>query len=196
MATRNSDQELGVTICRLSRCINKYTKYRVNRLVNEFEPLNGQAPDDYLATRAVADERSQRCRTYLATLNRTGAVIGYFTLAVGSLVVPEDNRMSPSMKSMIRVDSGIAQSFLLEHVSRSKGTPKGFGSDLVDVAIAHVLQANAEVGCAMLRLECEEGLVDYYAEKGFALISDRKDDMNSMMLLLSPPESSSEPALP
>lgn len=169
--TTDSDLELGVTIDHLSEYINKYTRYRVNRLVNEFEPLNGQAPDDYLATRAVADEKNQRSRTYLAILKRTGAVIGYFTLAVGSLVVPDDNRMSPSMKSMIRVDSGIAQSFLLEHVSRSKETPKSFGSDLVDVAIAHVLQANAEVGCAMLRLECEEGLVDYYAEKGFALIS-------------------------
>lgn len=196
MTTKNSDLELGVTICHLSKCINRYTRYRVNRMVREFEPLDGPDSDDYLATRAVADEKNQRSRTYLAILKRTGAVIGYFTLALGSLVVPEDNRMSPSMKSMIRVDSGIAQSFLLEHVSRSKGTPKGFGSDLVDVAIAHVLQANAEVGCAMLRLECEEGLVDYYTEKGFALISERKDGMNSMMLLLSRHETSSEPASP
>ena len=82
-------------------------------------------------------------------------------------------------------ESRVAQSYLIGQLNRSKDAPKGFGSKLMEDAIHHILEANLIVGCRLVRVDCEDGLIDYYSDLGFRKIKKNEDeDLNQMAYIL------------
>jgi len=54
-------------------------------------------------------------------------------------------------------------------------------SDAIDM----IKDANLLVGCRLVRVDCEDGLIDYYTDLGFRKIKKNDDeDLNQMAYIL------------
>ena len=82
-------------------------------------------------------------------------------------------------------ESKIAQSYLIGQLSRSKLSPKGFGSMLMADAMGLIGTANRIVGCRLVRVDCDDKLVGYYSCFGFRkLKKNGVGDLNQMAYIL------------
>jgi predicted N-acetyltransferase YhbS len=120
------------------------------------------ALDNYLKKFALANQRSQAARTYVAT--RGGRVVGYYTLAAASARREE----TPA-----RVAKGLAAHpvpvLLLARLavaSDEKG--KGLGVGLLKDALLRAVQAADIVGCRAVMVHAKDaGAAAFYQRFGF-----------------------------
>lgn len=101
--------------------------------------------------------------------------------------VPEsdEDRKDFNKKMNIDPESRVAQSYLIGQLSRSRDAPKGFGSTLMNDAIDLIKDANLIVGCRLIRVDCDDKLVEYYSKFGFKSIRKNEDgDLNQMAYIL------------
>ena len=70
-------------------------------------------------------------KTYLAIMD--DAIVGYFTLSIRCLRVPDDQDISKSLgkKMNIDPDNNVARSYLLGQLGRADFSYKGIGTDLL-----------------------------------------------------------------
>ena len=123
-------------------------------------------------------EKRDLSRTYLVVSRDDANVIGYITLSIKCMAVPKENLLSgKTLKGMnIESSTGVAQSYLLGQLSRSKDAPKGLGGEMLDLAFDKLGQAR------MVRLDCHDELIPYYTDHGFRLITKNESgSLNQMM---------------
>lgn len=128
-------------------------------------------------------------RTYLAIAKDDVRILGYITLSIKCMRVPDENLLSGKTRKSMNIDSrtNIVQSYLIGQLSRSANAPKGLGSYLLDVAFEKLNQARGIVGCRVVRLDCHDELIDYYKDHGFRLITTNDDrSLNQMMAFVIP----------
>lgn len=128
-------------------------------------------------------------RTYLAIAKDNVRILGYITLSIKCMRVPDENLLSGKTRKSMNIDSrtNIVQSYLIGQLSRSADAPKGLGSYLLDVAFEKLNQARGIVGCRVVRLDCHDELIEYYKAHGFRLITTNDDrSLNQMMAFVVP----------
>lgn len=156
-------------------------------MLSGFVPVCDDAsPVKFLREDAIAMELRGLSRTHLV-LDNDAQILGFFTLGVKCTRIPEENRLSKSTLKRMNIESatGVAQSYLLGQLCRSKASPPGFGKELINRAFKMISVCNAMVGCRMIRLDCEDGLIGYYEKYGFKLIRCSPDGtLNQMMTIL------------
>src|SRR5207244_7271948 len=120
------------------------------------------ALDDYLKKLARQNQRSQSARTYVAT--RGDRVVGYFTLAAGSVRREE----SPA-----RVAKGLAAHpvpvilLALSAVDRNE-RGKGLGAGLLKDALLRAVQAADIIGCRAVMVHAkDDSAKSFYQHFGF-----------------------------
>ena len=157
----------------------------VLKLFSSYRPARDSSVDDFLGDKAVMMEKRQECRTYLALDRETKGMLGFFTLAMRCLEIPDECGLSNTMmRKLNRSEENVSQAYLLGQLSRSEGV-KGFGKVLVDEALARVREANAIIGCRLVRLDCTDELVPYYEGIGFHPVKkNRAGTLNQMVMLL------------
>ena len=82
-------------------------------------------------------ERCDISRTYIGLSSDGISILGYVTVSIKCLRVPDDNCLSNKALEKMNIDgaTGIVQSYLIGQFSRSKDSPRGFGSVLMEVAL-------------------------------------------------------------
>jgi len=157
----------------------------VSRLFSGYRPAKDSSVDDFLASKAVMMEKKQECRTYVAVDVEQGRMLGFFTLAMRCLEIPDECGLSNSMmRKLNRSEEKVSQAYLLGQLSRSEDV-KGFGRVLIDEALARIREANAIIGCRLVRLDCTDELVPYYEGIGFHPVKkNRAGTLNQMVMLL------------
>ena len=75
-------------------------------------------------------------RTYLAISLDDGAILGYMTIGMKCMRVPEENMLSNTVLRQMNIDesTGVSQAYLFGQLARSKQSPEGFGDMLIDYA--------------------------------------------------------------
>lgn len=177
----------GYTLLSLKSVLENRGREKVEAMLSEFVPVhNDSSPAQFLREKAIMMELKGLSRTHLAVDNDF-RIIGFFTLSMKCMKIPKENLLSNSMLKSMNIESstGVAQSYLLGQICRSADSPSGFGRNLIDRAIELFRICNDNVGCRMIRLDCNDDMVGYYRNCGFKQICKNHDgSLNQMMTLL------------
>ena len=171
----------------LSSLIARYGCEKVQNSLNDFIPCLNDETVQFISNKAIAMELRDLSRTYLAVSKTDEAILGFVTIGLKCMRVPEENMLSNSVLKQMNIEesTGVSQAYLLGQLARSKGSPEGFGDKLIDYALKLFCKAKTIVGCRMVRLDCSDNLIQYYERHGFKLISKNHDkDLNQMMILI------------
>ena len=161
--------------------------------MGRYRAAHESATEAFLRDRAIEMEKRDLSRTYLFLTHDMESVLGYVTLGIKCLRMPDGDILSDMVRRAMNIDArtDIAQSYLLGQLSRSVDAPKGTGAALLDLAFEHLDAARREVGCRIVRLDCRDELIPYYAEHGFKPVSKNVDgDLNQMVAFIRGPRAS------
>ena len=172
--------------------LKKYGEDRMTGVLNTYHDCVGSDQESFLKEKAIMMEKKNMCRTYLA-IDGDSRILGYYSVGLRCMKVPKkkdendeemkDDRFTTRMN--VDPETRVAQSYLIGQLSRSKDAPKGFGSKLMEDAIRHIMDANLIVGCRLVRVDCDDKLIDYYSRLGFSRIKKNDDgDLNQMAYIL------------
>lgn len=190
------DSDKQYEILSLSEMIETYGQDIVSDILESFKSVHDSATESFLKEKAIDMEIRDLSRTYLAVSKKDTRVLGYITVSIKCMRIPDENLLSGKTKKSMNIDSktNIVQSFLIGQLSRSAEAPKGLGSYLLDVAFEKLNQVRELVGCRIVRLDCHDELVPYYTSYGFKLITKNDDrSLNQMMTFIIPkPKKDSE----
>ena len=181
------DSEFSITS--LTVLLKTYGPETTSSFLDSFRSVHDSATETFLRTKAIDMEVRDLSRTYLAVSDDEIKILGYITISIKCMKVPEENLLSGKTKKSMNIDSrtNIVQSYLIGQLSRSADAPKGLGSYLLDVAFDKLNQARELVGCRTVRLDCHDELIPYYEKHGFRLINKNDSgDLNQMMAFVVP----------
>ena len=171
-------------ITSLSDALDIYGTETITEMLKSFRSVHDSATQTFLSEKAIDMEIRDLSRTYLAIDKADVKILGYITLSIKCMKVPEENLLSGKTKKSMNVDrkTNIVQSYLIGQLSRSMDAPKGLGSRLLDIAFDKMIRAKKLVGCRVVRLDCHDELISYYTSHGFKLITKNDDrSLNQMM---------------
>lgn len=172
-------------IIRLTSLLSEFGEEEVLKRLSTFESAFDSSTDTFLLKKSIQMEKKCECRTYIAYDVETLEIMGFFSLGIRCLEVPDECGLSNSLlKKLNRSEEGVAQAYLLGQLSRAKGF-KGFGMILIDEALNRIRAAQEIVGCRVIRLDCADELIGYYQEYGFHFVKKNPDkDLNQMIMLI------------
>lgn len=179
----------GFIITSLSEALEICGIEWTSEVLGTFRSVHDSATEAFLKEKAIDMEVRDLSRTYLAIAKDDVRILGYITLSIKCMRVPDENLLSGKTRKSMNIDSrtNIVQSYLIGQLSRSANAPKGLGSYLLDVAFEKLNQARGIVGCRVVRLDCHDELIDYYKDHGFRLITTNDDrSLNQMMAFVIP----------
>ena len=115
--------------------IESYGQDVVYSILQSFRSVYDSATESFLKEKAVDMEIRDLSRTYLAFSKEDESILGYITISIKCMRVPDENLLSGKTKKGMNIDSrtNIVQSFLIGQLSRSVNAPKGLGGDLLDI---------------------------------------------------------------
>ena len=179
----------GYSLVSLSEMLDVHGIGVTSAILNSFRSVHDSATESYLKEKAIDMEVRDLSRTYLAISDDEPKVLGYITISIKCMRVPDENLLSGKTRKSMNIDSrtNIVQSYLIGQLSRSADAPKGLGCYLLDVAFEKLNQARGIVGCRVVRLDCHDELIEYYKAHGFRLITTNDDrSLNQMMAFVVP----------
>lgn len=140
----------------------------------------------FLHRNAVMMEKKALSRTYVA-LTDDDRVVGYFSVGMKCMGVPDDVPISGSLRKKLNVngETGVAQMYLLGQLARSDDSEVGIGAKLLDDALDIIHRAFIAVGCRAVRVDCKTDLLGYYLDHGFTFINrNPDDDLNRLVTII------------
>ena len=175
----------GHTVMALSELMSKYREEDLDVILSEYRSVRESDTEDFLHTKAIPMEKRDLSRTFIA-MTPDMRILGYVSLSIKCMRVPEDTPLSRNVQRQINVDSRtrVAQSYLIGQLSRSADAPKGLGAELIRVAMRRIQNSKMNVGCRMVRLDCRDELVPYYQGQGFRMVAHDGESLNQMMTLV------------
>ena len=176
-------------LVRLNELLKRDLESNIDRILKSFQCERDKEREDFLHNKAIAFEKKEMARTYIAFQNNP--IVGYFTLSIRCLHVPNDQNVSRSLSKKMNTDpdNNVAQSYLLGQLGRADYSYKGMGADLLEDAMGIVKQANGLVGCRVVRVDCQDELIPYYEQHGFRYLcitdpSKDKPPINQMVQII------------
>ena len=173
----------------LSTLIEKRGKKVIQSYLESFNPYRNSDASHFLNEKAIMMENRDLSRTYLAVEPSTNRILGFISLGIKCLSIPEMNLIPDHMLKDMFIDTktGVVQAFLLAQLARSKDSPSGFGRQLISLAMSVFMQAKALVGCRIVRVDCQDELIAYYQNNGFTQVSVNEDHtLNQMLTYVAP----------
>lgn len=179
--------DAGYTVYSLSEFMKKFGEEDTSEAISEFHSTHASETESFLKENAVRMEKKDLSRTYIVLSDDDLTILGYITLSIKCLAVPDENLLSNTILRNMNIESrtGVAQSYLLGQLSRSTDAPKGLGAEMLDLAFDKLGSAKDLVGCRMVRLDCHDELIPYYESHGFRLITrNGNGNLNQMMAFI------------
>jgi GNAT superfamily N-acetyltransferase len=147
--------------------------WRIERLTDDHDRSNfscgNPSLDDFLKKLAGQYDRRDFARTYVAVLPPTAAVLGYYTLSGGALVLdvlPESVR-----KKLPRHPAPVALLGRLAVANEARG--QGLGKLLLLDALRRCSRLSAEVALYAVEVEAiDDQARDFYRKYGFTPLGD------------------------
>lgn len=142
----------GFIITSLSEVLETYGAEWTSEILGTFRSVHDSSTESYLKEKAIDMEVRDLSRTYLAIAKDDVRILGYITLSIKCMRIPDENLLSGKTKKSMNIDSrtNIVQSYLIGQLSRSSDAPKGLGSYLLDVAFEMLNRARGIVEVSIL----------------------------------------------
>lgn len=174
----------GYKIISLRRLISTLGRKGAEEYLAKFVSVHGDStPVRFLHEKAIAMELRDLSRTHLA-IDDDWKMLGFYTLGIKALDMSEETLLSNSTVKKMNVDPETceAQAYIIGQLCRAKDSPLGFGKALLDNAFRKVWPSFNSVGCRVVRLDCEDALVEYYKKYGFRQVKkDPEGKLNQMI---------------
>ena len=172
-------------LLKLSSMITDYGEEILGRMFADYESVYKSSVDDFLSKNSIPMEKRGECRTYIAINPNDSKIIGFFSIGVRCLQIPDGCGLSKTMlRKLNRSEDNVAQAYLLGQLSRAEGY-KGFGRILIDEALKKIKEAYEIVGCRLVRIDCTDRLIGYYEEHGFHYVKKNADkDLKQMLMII------------
>ena len=186
MSTTESMQRPGYVVASLSALMESLGEERVSNMLSSFQSCTESDTEAFLHEKAMVMERRDISRTYVCFSSADESVLGYVTIGIKCLTIPDNHTLPNRILKKMNVDgkSRVAQSYLIGQLSRSKDSPQGFGTILMEIAIRQLEISKMAVGCRLVRLDCQEELIPYYQEYGFIpVIGNENAGLNQMLMV-------------
>ncbi len=157
---------------------------RLTELLSSFSCESDKDIELFLHKRAIGFECLNKSRTYLLCddnilrKEERFAILGYFTIALKVLDLPEDlsNKKRKKLDGVsAKLHGNVIKSvpcYLIGQLAKNSAIPKEQsikGSDLIDYAISVIRSAEALVGGRYVLVECHDNpkLLKFYTDNGF-----------------------------
>ena len=175
-----------VKMIQLNELMKERGKNELSSLLTRFKCSRNKDTEDFLKNTSVRHDRRDISRTYLAidTDDSEQNILGYFTLALKCLTLNE-SELSPELIKSMNMKQGVAQAYLIGQLARADDAVPGLGKKMLDEAMNAFSWGKSKFGCRMIRLDCKDELIDYYASQGFQIIGKNYDkDLNQMAIFM------------
>lgn len=170
----------------LKEMMNKNSSKTIKEVLSTFKCTAEPELERFLKQTARMHDSKDVSRTFLVISD--DIVMGFFTLATKCLAVGDPNalagRIGEGMYGSMNIKDGIAQSFLIGQLARADNAEKGFGRSMVTNAIMIFEWIKEHIGCRLVRLDCRDSLIPYYAGIGFIHIGKNRDATLNLMAIL------------
>lgn len=177
---------MNYNIVSLRSVLEDHSDSEIAQKLSSFTCSKDKDRGDHLHNTAISLEKRDMSRTYLA-IDESGDIIGFFTVGMKCMAVPEDVPISNSLKRKLNInpETRVAQMYLLGQLARSDTSEPGLGSSLLDDALDIINWAYLAVGCHVVRIDCTDELVDYYRKHGFTYVNRNENEgLNRMVVLI------------
>lgn len=158
----------------------------IKEILSDFSNPKNKDVEDFLKNRAVEFTRKQQSITYLVFSTEMMELAGYFSITMKPVTVKADGLSNTARRGLDRVskydektNAYIVAAYLIAQFGRNysnKVTCPIQGTELMDIAIATLLNIQYQLGGLLVYLECEdhEKLLEFYRNKnGFKLFGER-----------------------
>ena len=178
-------QRPGYVVASLSALMESLGEERVSNMLSSFQSRTKSDTETFLHEKAMVMERRDISRTYVC-FSSDELVLGYVTIGIKCLTIPDNHTLPNRILKKMNIDgkNGVAQSYIIGQLSRSKDSPQGFGTILMDVALRQLMISKMVVGCRLVRLDCQEELIPYYLGYGFRSITENENAGLNQMLMV------------
>jgi len=178
---------MGLVVVRIDNYIAELGVESYRKLIEGYVCSRDCDVENYLKNTALQHNMRDVSKTFLV-FNEKYHLVGYFTLAIKCLTMPEpgpDSEMSKTFYRSLNVRNGVVQAYLIGQLSRCDDSMKGTGSEICDRAINILNDHRADIGCKAVRVDCHKPMVSYYREKGFKFVKiDENTGLYQMVALL------------
>ncbi len=172
----------------LSKIIN-FPNFSRPHFVTTLETFSCCKDEDvkrFLVEDAINYERVGEARTFLilnddAWSNGNIQIDGYFSLAIKIINFSKDLGSEFSFKIFERKRNS-APAYLIGQLAKSDSMPKGFGCEILQVALSKIRLANEQVGGKLIYLDCKPELISYYVKHGFKYFQTSKTGLKQMYM--------------
>jgi len=183
---------MSYSVSPLNDVLSKYPEEHVSAVLSSFSCERDKEVELFLREKAIVQEKKQTSRTYLIfDDDAEHLLVAFFAVAV-SIIKDEGLKCSSRMLRKMNINEGIAMSYLIGQLGKRDGGAKGLGTFAIERAIGIIVDANAKVGCRVIRIDCRESLIGYYESNGFTLVRSNKE--GNLNLLVRIIETGSVPA--
>lgn len=145
-----------------------------------------QSPDleRFLFERSIEFEKRDLSRTYIVYDESKGVILGFYSIGLKSLQLSENTSVSKNLQKRMNMDpdSRILQTHLLGQLCRSESSAPGFGESMMNSALKVFRNVKKEVGCKLIRVDCDPIMTGYYEKHGFKSIAFNKEKNQLQMI--------------
>ncbi len=131
---------------------------------------------NFLINNAIEFEKKRIARTYLIIDDINGKIKGFVSIALKSLDTAHDLSNSQRKKILKHSSEDNIACYLIGHLCRDDATEKGFGKELLEIAISYIKTASNIVGGRLVYLDCKQELMGYYESFGFKYLQVNKEN--------------------
>jgi len=171
----------------LRELMEKLDEEELNEILSSLKCRINPDLEDFLSSKAIPMEKRELTRTYLVVYPETGKLLGYYSLGMKCLRVPQDAPVSRKVWDRMNVDrdTSVSQSYLLGQLCRDDSAPKGLGAQMMKDALKIFKRSNELVGCRLVRIDCDDELRGYYERNGFRFISkNEQKNLDQMVIFI------------
>jgi hypothetical protein len=173
--------------------LEEYPEGSISDLLSKFSCKRDTDVESFLKGKATVQEKKNVSRTYLIFTADSKELVAYFTVAISNMDV-SDLQCSRSMEQKMNINKGTAQCYLLGQLGKCDNAPRGLGKFAMEQAMDRIMNANLNVGCRLLRVDCHDALKKYYESNGFTFARRNKDnDLIQMIRIIGALPSGSVP---
>ena len=159
---------------------------RAKEALSSFSVVRNPDVENFIRRNAFNYQKSHNARTYII-VDDSFLLSGYFTLSLACMVIPENisKSLKKKMQGLGRYSAETVPCFLLGQIAREDTTPRNMLhlSDILDIAINYVLNAQDIIGGRFISLDCIDDLVPLYEKHGFQKIG-KTDALNQMIMFI------------
>jgi hypothetical protein len=179
---------MSPSIYGLKKLISEIDENELSFKLSSFKCSAEPAAEEFLRNTAVRHEKNGISRTYLLMeKDNTGEEIikGFFTLAIKCFTTSKEHSIPDAVFKQMNVDRGIAQAYLLGQLAKADDMEKGFGRERIVRAFDAFSKGKEMFGCRVVRLDCKDGLLEYYESCGFTFAGkNHNGTLNQMVAII------------